>query len=242
MLGVILGGAPGFIALKNGRLAYEVVNPRFCQFLAKGAEAIIGKTDSDLFGAEEAEAAQKADKAVLQSGIPKRSEQVFTGAKGSGHFDVTRSPILDENGDPAGVLVVAHDITEYKRQSEAAAQFEAERADLVGRLEAAEAAANEAGAKLTAAEQQSAEALEAAEQRGAEAVAAIKAEGSKLAEELAQAQASLAAAQQAAEEEAARATKAEAEVATQRAAVQKLEERLHGARELAEQLQQQLYS
>jgi len=153
-LGIILGGAPGFIALKNKQLAYEVVNPRFCQFLGKGVEAIVGKSDGDLFAAAEAEVAAKEERSVLQSGIPRRVEQAFTGATGTGWFEVTRSPILDDSGDPAGVLLVAHDITELRKRSDAAAQFESQKEALEARIGAAESAAataQEAAAQAEAA-------------------------------------------------------------------------------------------
>jgi len=191
MLGVILNGAPGFIALKNSRLAYEVVNPRFCQFLGKSAEAIVGKQDGDLFAAEEAETAAKEEKAVLQAGIPRRIEQTFTGTGGTGWFEVSRSPILNEDGDPAGVLLVAHDITELRRRSEAAARFEEERAALEARVAEAEAKAQEAAAALAAAQAaaqahasalaEKDEALASAEAARQESAAALEAQRAELA-------------------------------------------------------------
>lgn len=124
-LRTILTGAPGFLALKNKKLAYEVANPKFCQFVAKGPAEIVGKTDADLFPKEEAEFSTREDRAVMQSGMPRKTEQSLTSAEGPRWFEVHRSPILDDNGDPAGVFLAAYEVTAFKRREEAVREGEA---------------------------------------------------------------------------------------------------------------------
>lgn len=119
MLRTILAGAPGFLVLKNRSLAYEVANPKFCQFVAKGPAEIVGKTDADLFSKEEAETSGREDRAVIQSGLPRKAEQSLTGPEGPRWFEMHRSPILDDAGEPAGVFLAAYEITAFKRREEA---------------------------------------------------------------------------------------------------------------------------
>lgn len=138
-LRTILSGIPGILALKNKKLAYEVVNPELLQFLGKGPEEIVGKTDDQLFTQSEAAAAAKEQKSVLNSGIPRRAELPFTGKDGQRWFDLAISAVLDENGDPDGVMLAGHDITEFKRREEAIKSAESR----VAEAESAAAAATE---------------------------------------------------------------------------------------------------
>jgi PAS domain S-box-containing protein len=124
-LRTILTGMPGILALKNQKLAYEVVNPQFCQFLAKSFEEIIGKTDDGLFPAPEAAAAAKEQRSVLSSGISRRAELQLSGKDGPRWFDVSLSAVLDENGDPAGVMIAGHDVTMFKQREAAVTGAEA---------------------------------------------------------------------------------------------------------------------
>ena len=137
-LRTILAGLPGILALKNKKLAYEVVNPAFCQFLAKGPEEIAGKTDEQLFPAAEASAAAKEHKSVVSSGIPRRVEVQFTGKEGPRWFDLALSPILDDNGDPEGVMIAGSDITAFKQREAAVAHAEGAVAEAVARADAAQ--------------------------------------------------------------------------------------------------------
>ncbi|HPO12799.1 MAG TPA: PAS domain-containing protein [Candidatus Hydrogenedentes bacterium] len=118
LLRTMLTGIPGLLALKNKQLAYEVVNPAFSQFLGRAAEDIIGKKDADLFPAEEAKLCQQAENTIFKTGLPRLLEQSLTGVEGKRWIDITRAPVLDENGDPAGILIFARDITDFKQREE----------------------------------------------------------------------------------------------------------------------------
>lgn len=124
-LRTILTGMPGILALKNKKLVYEVVNPQFCQFLGKAMDEIAGKTDEQLFPAPDAAAAGKEQKSVLNSGISRRVELQLSGKDGAHFFDVTLSAVLDENGDPDGVMLAGHDVTVFKQREAAVAGAEA---------------------------------------------------------------------------------------------------------------------
>lgn len=152
-LRTILTGTSGWLVLKNSQLAYEVVNPLFCQFLGKSPEEIVGKTDKDLFGAEEATAAFAEDKSVLKSGIPRASEQCFTGKDGLAWFSVYRAPIMDDNGDPAGIILTAHDISSFRQREQQVSKAEAEIKAARGSVKALEEQCGQLQQQLQAAAQ-----------------------------------------------------------------------------------------
>lgn len=144
-LRTILTGTPGLLALKNKQLAYEVANPRFCQFVAKAPTEIVGKTDAALFPKDEAELSAREDRMIVETGVARRLEQRLTGAEGPRWFEVFRAAILDDNGNPAGVLIYAQDITAFKKREEALKEGEARLHDL--QRQAAEAVEREHNAQ-----------------------------------------------------------------------------------------------
>ncbi len=188
LLRTILTGIPGLLALKNKQLAYEVVNPAFCQFLGRAPEAIIGKKDGDLFPEEEAKLCQQAEAAIFKTGMPKVQEQPLTGVEGRRWIDITRAPVLDENGDPAGILLFARDITEFKQREEElktglakqqaleqqAAQASEQLQAAVQAAETAKAQAVEQEQKLAALQGQLQENLQRLQEREAELLAVAK--------------------------------------------------------------------
>ncbi len=147
LLRTMITGLPGLLALKNKDLAYEVVNPAFCQFLGKAPDEIAGRKDGDLFSAEEASAAQQQERLVLKSGLPRSGEEALTGAAGKCWLEVTRIPVLNEDGDAVGLIFFARDITAMKtREAELQAGLE--------RHGALESSAREAAERLHACEEQ----------------------------------------------------------------------------------------
>ncbi|MDQ1255698.1 MAG: hypothetical protein QG656_291, partial [Candidatus Hydrogenedentes bacterium] len=119
----ILTGFPGFLALKNGDGVFQAVNPAFSQFLGKGPEEIVGKTDLDLFPKKEAEVLNKADKKVLQSGVTQTEVHAVTMPDGTHWIEASRSPILDPEGEITGLLWTARDITEFKGMEDSVRQI-----------------------------------------------------------------------------------------------------------------------
>lgn len=124
----VLGGSPGFIAIKNEQLQYQAVNPAFCAFLGKGLDEIVGKTDDSIFGKKDAELYKKDDSHVLKSGIPQTKRVEMTGVEGARWLEVLRTPIIDSKGEVAGVFFAGHDVT-------AAIELEAQVDELKGTLD-----------------------------------------------------------------------------------------------------------
>lgn len=124
----VLGGSPGFIAIKNDALQYQAINPAFCAFLGKGQEEVVGKTDEALFGKKDADLYNKDDSHVLKSGIPHTKQIEMTGVEGPRWLEVLRTPIIDAKGEIAGVFFAGHDVT-------AAIELERQVQDLKGAID-----------------------------------------------------------------------------------------------------------
>ncbi len=148
LLRTILTGIPGILVLKGKHGQYEVANPHFCQFLAKGPDEIVGKKDGDLFPAEEAKVAEKEDSEALKTGMPRAIEQPFSGAEGTHWYYVTRIPVLDDEGDAAGILLFGRDITELRQRSEELEQRAATLAEGEARRNELEQVSAEAAKRL----------------------------------------------------------------------------------------------
>ncbi|MBI3117557.1 MAG: PAS domain-containing protein [Candidatus Hydrogenedentes bacterium] len=171
ILSAILGGSPGLLALQSKLLVYEVVNPQFSQFLGKSPAEVIGKTDAELFSEAESKLSAKEANSVLKSGMPRAVEQQLTGKDGPHWFDISRSPILDDNGDPAGILLTGYDITEFKTREVAVREVEARTAavqqeiqSLQARVQAAERERDAAATRVQELEGLAAQQAEAARQ------------------------------------------------------------------------------
>ena len=110
---------PDLLVLKDRDLVFQAVNPAFCRYLGKPAAEIIGKTDFDLFPPAEAEIYRRDDLRVMEAGTPLVQDEEVTGAGGRGWLQVSKTPVFDETGQPAGVLCAVRDIHERKEMEEA---------------------------------------------------------------------------------------------------------------------------
>ncbi|MDP0500284.1 MAG: PAS domain-containing protein [Verrucomicrobiota bacterium JB022] len=88
-------------------------NPAFGRFVGQPPESLIGKTDVDIFGPQIGETWLELDRKVAAERRTLRSEAIVTGKSGREVIlDVVRSPILNRNGEVAGVLCISRDVTE----------------------------------------------------------------------------------------------------------------------------------
>ncbi len=129
LLEAIFTSTPDFLILKDANYTYQAVNPAFCDFIGKTQQQIIGKTDFDLFPKEEAELFRDNDKAVLRTAQSRSDDEITTGNAGKSWLNVTKTPIIDAEGNATGILCSARNISERK-----AAELERER--LIAELEA----------------------------------------------------------------------------------------------------------
>ncbi len=110
----ILETTPNPYVLKNVDFVYVYINKAFADFLGKDKEEVIGKTDRDLFPADEAEKYIAGDKAVMNGCQQQKEEWQVEGSNGLIWLQVLKTPVLDNERNVVGVLCSVADISKLK--------------------------------------------------------------------------------------------------------------------------------
>jgi PAS domain S-box-containing protein len=126
-------GIPDLLWLKDTDGVYLDCNPTFERLYGASRGDIVGRTDRDFVGAELAAFFRHHDERALAAGGPRVNEEWLTFASDGykGLFETVKTPVLDADGRPIGVLGVARDITERRNA-------EIERQALEGQLREAQ--------------------------------------------------------------------------------------------------------
>ncbi len=130
LLDAIVTGTPDAIFVKDREGRYLLANRAAAEFVGQPPQALLGKTDAQLFDAATAAQVERNDRAVLDSRqVQSFDEHTVTHQGRQVVFFASKGPLLDESGAVTGLFGIARDITERKRtelaQQEAAAVFEA---------------------------------------------------------------------------------------------------------------------
>ncbi len=118
-LRAIVENSPALIFVKDLNGRYLEVNRRFEQEFALSRDAILDRTDLDIFPREQAEAFRAHDAVVLQQGKPLLFEEVARRRDGEHISIVSKFPLLDASGKAYALCGIATGITERKRAEEA---------------------------------------------------------------------------------------------------------------------------
>jgi PAS domain S-box-containing protein len=81
-------------------------------------ESIIGKTDADLYSAEDAARLTALKRRVMAAGLLTREEVSVSVGDRTTYYDMTLDPLFDEAGAVIGITCAATDITERKKMYE----------------------------------------------------------------------------------------------------------------------------
>jgi PAS domain S-box-containing protein len=110
-LRTLFDAMPDFVAFKDTKSVYRMVNPAGCRLLGKKESGIVGKTDRNLFSEKEAELIHTLDDTVTGTLKPASGTLEITLASGSATLYVLNAPVLDQEGNLSGILCTMRDIT-----------------------------------------------------------------------------------------------------------------------------------
>jgi diguanylate cyclase (GGDEF)-like protein/PAS domain S-box-containing protein len=106
--------SPSSIFIKNLAGEYEVINPHFEKLLGMEQKDILGKTDDQLFSADEYNALKDNDAMVIAETKSFCFEETLTLGERAHVFLTTKFPLFDLNGAITGLCGIALDITQQK--------------------------------------------------------------------------------------------------------------------------------
>ena len=118
LLQAIIDNTPAVIYVKDMQGRYLMVNQRYSELFHLRGDAIIGKSDHEIFPAETADAVGAMDQRVLQAQAPITEEEVMPLDDGPHTYLSVKAPLRDEHGRVHGVFGISTDISERKRIDE----------------------------------------------------------------------------------------------------------------------------
>jgi len=115
----ILDNIPDMAWLKDKESRFIAVNEPFGKSSGLNPEALVGKTDLDIWPGDLAERYKADDKEVIESGKRKQVEEPLTNSEGkTSWIETIKTPIYDDQGNIVGTAGIARDITERKQAEE----------------------------------------------------------------------------------------------------------------------------
>jgi PAS domain S-box-containing protein len=114
-LDAILDNSSAVIWLKDRKGRYMLVNRRFEEVFDRRREALVGKTDHDVFPSYLADGFRANDRRVLKDRRALEYEEVVPQDDGDHTFITVKFPLFDAAGEPYGVCGISTDITSRKR-------------------------------------------------------------------------------------------------------------------------------
>ncbi|MCU0516801.1 MAG: PAS domain S-box protein [Oscillatoria sp. Prado101] len=120
---------PVFVKDIEGR--YVTLNGACARVFCKSLEEIIGKDDTELLPAEIALQIMANDRRIMTAGVPEIVEERVAAPEMMRTYLSTKSPWRDSEGNIIGLIGIARDISERKRQEEALRRSETRYRSLV---------------------------------------------------------------------------------------------------------------
>ncbi len=119
ILQTVLDNTPDPIFLKDRDGRILLCNPATLDLLGKPAEAVIGKTDAELYDdAATAQAIMENDQRIIQSDRVEVVEECLKLARGTRIYLSTKGPYRDSDGHIVGLIGTGRDITDRKQMED----------------------------------------------------------------------------------------------------------------------------
>lgn len=115
LLDAVIGNTPDCVFVKDLQGRYLLLNPAGAALLAKEANEVIGRTDSELASPDCLREIFEIDPEGLICGQPVTSEETYTSASGIRFFNVTKGIFCDPKGKNVGLFGIIRDITRRRR-------------------------------------------------------------------------------------------------------------------------------
>lgn len=119
LLQAIIDNSAAAIFVKDRAGRHLLVNSQFETMLGISRSAALGKTDQELFPAEQAAHFQESDAKVLSNGLPMQVDDLVITTTGPRTYLALKFPLLDLAGRPYAICGIATDISERKRVEQA---------------------------------------------------------------------------------------------------------------------------
>ncbi|MGH6706446.1 MAG: ATP-binding protein [Sphingomicrobium sp.] len=136
LLDAVVENIPDMVLLKepSGKgFRYLLINAAGEKLLGKSRDQIVGRTETDLFPAEESALVVEANRAVAESGEARLfTDRTLTTASGKRTVETRMVPIANGNGETALILAIVRDVSEAKKREDQLRQLQ--RMDVIGRL------------------------------------------------------------------------------------------------------------
>jgi PAS domain S-box-containing protein len=120
LLKAIIDNSPAIIYVKDIQGRYLMVNRRYTDVFHLASEAVIGKTDHEVFPKAAADAFSAMDERVTVYGKALTEEEVAPHDDGQHTYLSVKCPLWDSAGRPYAVFGISTDITDRKRAEETA--------------------------------------------------------------------------------------------------------------------------
>lgn len=114
LFGSMVDLSPDLFFFKDVDLIYRYVNKAFCALFDVTPQAVLGHSDFDIFSASDAKRHRLADQTVLATSRSQSFEYKVERNALSVWLQVLKTPVLDGNGQVAGVFCVARNINSAK--------------------------------------------------------------------------------------------------------------------------------
>jgi two-component system, chemotaxis family, CheB/CheR fusion protein len=111
-LSSILESTPAIVTMKDLNGVYQYANKRFAQILGRQPEAIVGRTDDEIFGRDTAAMLQEHDYEVIKKKRPLEVSEAYQIGEGVRTWTSSKVPLLDAAKRVQSVCTVSLDMTE----------------------------------------------------------------------------------------------------------------------------------